>query len=119
MRKVGDARRREQRARKTKKGAVPCNCRCQHASTVVSNCGRNEEVRTRAADLQHLNEGNAEIEIRLVTADQAEAVKDTDGYNGPHVQPRCHSNNVSSIEEAAKAREDLGRDGGNCKVITR
>ncbi len=56
------------------------------------------------AYLQHLDEGDTEVEIRHIAADQAKAIENTDGYNGPHVQRWRHSHHMSSVEVSAGTR---------------
>lgn len=107
---VAFERPREQRARNTKRGAVPLN---PNVSPPKLGCIRIGGLR----NLQHLDEGDAEIEIRQVAANQAKAVEDTDWYNGPHVQFWCHSHKVSSIENSAEAGKDLSCNGCESEVV--
>lgn len=49
--------------------------------------------------LEHLNEGNAEIEVRLVSTDQAQTEEEANWHYGTEVDTASHLNLLPSIEE--------------------
>jgi hypothetical protein len=60
--------------------------------------------------LEHLNKSHAQVQVGLVTADQAHAEEDTDGDNGPEVYAASHGHLLSRVEDGGEAGEDLGHD---------
>lgn len=69
--------------------------------------------------LEHLDEGDREVEVGQVTADQTQAEEDTNGHNGSQVYAARHLNRLSAIEHSRPAGHDLGNDGGKGEVVSR
>jgi hypothetical protein len=61
--------------------------------------------------LEHLDEGNAQVEVSQVTADQAQTEEETDWDNGAEIDTARHLNRLTTIEESCSASHDLGHDG--------
>ena len=62
-------------------------------------------------DLEHLDEGNTQVQVGLVTADQTQTEEQTDGDNGAEVYAAGHGDLLSRVEDGGKAGEELGHDG--------
>ena len=60
--------------------------------------------------LEHLNEGDAQVHIGEVAADETGAVKKADGDNGAQVKTTRHFNLVASIDEFGSPGQELGGD---------
>lgn len=69
--------------------------------------------------LEHLNEGNGEVEIGQVAADQTQAEEDTNGDDGSQVDATGHLNSLSAIEKSRPAGQNLRNNGGKGKVVSR
>jgi hypothetical protein len=61
--------------------------------------------------LEHLNEGDTEVQVCLVTADQTQTEEETYGHNGAQVDFAGHGHLLSRVEDGGEAGEDLGHDG--------
>ena len=66
------------------------------------------------AYLDHLDEGDREVEVGEVTADERQREEDTNGNNGSKVDSAVHGNLLSGIQDCGETSEDLGADG--CKT---
>ena len=60
--------------------------------------------------LEHLDEGDAQVQIGQVAADETSAVEQSDRYDGAQVQAARHLHLVSAIEQAGGPRQDLRGD---------
>lgn len=63
------------------------------------------------AYLEHLNEGDAEVHVREVAADQTQTKEESNGDNSPEVDTTSHRNGVSRVQQVRATRNDLGHDG--------
>jgi hypothetical protein len=61
--------------------------------------------------LEHLNEGDTEVQVCLVTADQTQTEEETYGHNGAQVDFAGHGHLLSRVEDGGEPGEDLGHDG--------
>lgn len=68
--------------------------------------------------LEHLNESNAKIEVRLIAADQAGTVEETYGDYGPEIDSASHLHFITAIEEGGGPGEDLGHHCGEEEMPT-
>ena len=66
--------------------------------------------------LEHLDEGDAEVEVDHVAAHEAGAVEQADGQDGAQVEPARHLDVLAPVEQGGGARQDLGRGGGEDEV---
>lgn len=62
--------------------------------------------------LEHLDEGNAQVQVSLVAADQAQTEEDANWDNGTEIDATCHGHLLSRIKYGGEAREELRHDGG-------
>ncbi len=62
-------------------------------------------------NLEHLDEGNAEVEVGQVAADQAQAKEEADRDNGAEVDAARHLDRLPTIKERRVAGEELCHDG--------
>lgn len=62
--------------------------------------------------LEHLDEGNTQIEIGLVATDQTEGEEEADGDDGAEVDAAGHLDLLATIEQAGGPGEDLGHERG-------
>jgi hypothetical protein len=62
--------------------------------------------------LEHLDESHTEVEVRLVTADQAGAEEEADGHNSAEVYAARHGDLFPRVEDGGEAGEELGHEGG-------
>ena len=69
-------------------------------------------------DLEHLDEGNAEIEIGEVAADQTQAEEETDRDNGAQIDLASHLNRLPAIEQCGIPSKDLGHDSRENQMIS-
>ena len=69
-------------------------------------------MRGAATYLEHLDKGDTEVEIGLVTADQTHAEEDADRDNRSQINTARHGHLLSRVEDGGEAGEDLGHDGG-------
>lgn len=60
--------------------------------------------------LQHLDEGNAQIQISHVTADQTQTEHQADGDDSAEVDTARHLDRLAAVEEVGGAGQDLGHD---------
>jgi hypothetical protein len=67
--------------------------------------------------LEHLDKGNAEVQVGQVTADQTQAEEDTNGHNGTQVDTARHLHGLATIEQRGVAGHELGSDGGKGQVV--
>jgi hypothetical protein len=79
---------------------------------------RGQEDGHGGGGLEHLDEGDAQIEIDHVAAHQAGAVQQADGHNGAQVGAPRHLDVLAAVEELGRPRQDLGRDGSEDEVPT-
>ena len=70
-----------------------------------------------SAYLEHLDEGNTEVQVGQVTTDQTQAEEDTDGNDGTEVDPAGHLDGLSSIEQSGVSGQQLCRDGREGQVV--
>ena len=68
--------------------------------------------------LEHLDEGNTEVQVGQVTANQTQAEEDTNGDDGTEVDPAGHLDGLSSIEPSGVSGEQLRRDSREGQVIS-
>lgn len=61
--------------------------------------------------LEHLDKGDTQVQVCLVTADQAHAEEDADGDDGSQVYASGHGHLFPRVEDGGEAGEDLGHDG--------
>lgn len=76
-----------------------------------------DENSNRSSGLEHLDEGNREVEICQVSADQTQTEKDTNGDDSAHVDARRHLDGLSAIKEVSPSGEDLGDNGRKGQVV--
>ena len=62
------------------------------------------------AYLKHLDEGNREVEVSQVTADQGQREHDTDGHDRAEVDLAVHRNLLPRVEDIREACEQLGHE---------
>lgn len=67
--------------------------------------------------LEHLDEGDAQVQVSQVAADQAQAEKQTDRDDGPQVHPARHLHGLAPIEESSVAGQQLCHDGRESQVV--
>ncbi len=58
--------------------------------------------------LEHLDECHTEVEVALVTADQAGAEENSDWNDSSEIDAGCHPDCFSAIEERCGPCQDLG-----------
>ena len=68
------------------------------------------------AYLEHLDKGDTEVEVGLVTADQAQTEEETDGDNGAEVDASVHGHLLARVEDGGEAGQDLRHDGRKDEV---
>ena len=73
-------------------------------------CGSSVTALVRT-HLEHLDEGDTEVQVCLVTADQTQTEEETNGHNGAQVDFAGHGHFLSRVEDGGEAGEDLGHDG--------
>ena len=61
--------------------------------------------------LNHLNEGDGEVEVGEVTANERQREEDTNGNNGSKVDSAVHGDLLPRIQDCGETSEDLGADG--------
>ena len=59
------------------------------------------------AYLEHLNECDAEVQVRQVSAYKTKTVNYPDGKDSPYIHARVHANILSAIEESRRSSHDL------------
>lgn len=67
-------------------------------------------------NLEHLNEGYAEVKVGQVSADQAQAEEETNGQDGAEVDAPSHGNGMPGVENLCEAGHDLSHDGCECEM---
>ena len=63
------------------------------------------------AHLEHLDEGDTEVQVCLVTADQTQTEEETNWHDRTEVHLASHGHLLSRVEDGGEAGEDLGHDG--------
>lgn len=71
----------------------------------------------RGGGLEHLDEGDTEVQVGQVAADQTQTEEDTDGHNGAQVDAARHLDSLATIEEVGVAGQDLRHDRGKGQVV--
>ena len=66
--------------------------------------------------LEHLDERDAEVQIRRIAANKAEAVEDTNWQDCTKVHSASHLDCFAAIEETSCPSQDLGHEGRNNKM---
>lgn len=74
---------------------------------------------TQWTNLEHLNEGNTEVEIGQVSADQAQAEEEANGHDSPEVDAPCHLDCLATVKESGVASKNLGHNGCKRQVVGR
>lgn len=69
------------------------------------------------AYLDHLNEGNTEVEVGQVAADKTKTEEDTDRDNSAQVNATGHFNRLAAIEEVGVTSHQLSSDGRKGQVV--
>lgn len=69
-----------------------------------------EENSHRGGGLEHLDKGNAQVEVGHVTANQAQTEHYTDRDDSAEVDTAGHLDLLAAIEDSSGASEDLGHD---------
>ncbi len=77
-----------------------------------------KQNRNGSGGLEHLNEGDAQVHVGEVAADETGTVKKADGHNGAQVKTTGHFNLVASIDELGSPGQDLGGDRREHKMPT-
>jgi hypothetical protein len=67
--------------------------------------------------LEHLDEGNTEIKVGQVSADQTQAEEETDGDNSTQVHAASHLNRLAAIEQGGVASQQLSCNGGKSEMV--
>jgi hypothetical protein len=70
----------------------------------------------RETNLEHLNEGDAEVQVGKIAADQAQAEEEANGDNGAQVDAPCHLDRFPAIEQCCVPGEKLCHDGRKGQV---
>lgn len=94
------------------------------ATGVVAYTGRKQLVLELAVAckfaentyLQHLDEGNAQVQICHVTADQTQTEHQTNGDNCAEVDTARHLDRLAAVENGGEAGQKLGHDGRKGQV---
>lgn len=73
----------------------------------------------RRGGLEHLDEGNRQVEVGQVAADKTQAEEDTNWHDGSQVHATRHLNRLSAIEHRRPAGHDLGDNRGKGQVVGR
>lgn len=69
--------------------------------------------------LEHLDEGNAEVQVRDVSADEAQAEEDADRDDSPQIDAPRHLDRLTSVNKASIASHELRHDGCEDLVVRR
>ena len=75
------------------------------------------ETQRVSTHLEHLNEGDTEVQICQVAADQAEREEEADRDNSAQVDAASHLNSLATVEERGVPGEDLGHDCSKGEMI--
>lgn len=68
------------------------------------------------AHLEHLDEGDGEVEVGDVAANERQREHDTNGDNGAQVDLTGHGNLLARVEDCGEAGEDLGHQSRKAQV---
>lgn len=68
-------------------------------------------------NLKHLDEGNAEVKICEIAADQAQAEEEANRDNRTEVDTASHLDGFSPVKVGRVSGENLGHDGRKAQVI--
>ena len=74
-------------------------------------------MRIFGTNLEHLDEGNAEIEVGEVAADQAQAEEEADRDNRAKIDLASHLNRLPAIEQCSVPSKDLGHNSREDQVV--
>lgn len=66
--------------------------------------------------LQHLDEGNTQVEISHVTADQTQTEHKTDGNDSAKVDTAGHLDGLAAVQNVGGTGKDLGHNGREGQV---
>ena len=69
--------------------------------------------------LEHLNKSNAEIQIRLVSADQAQTEKEANGNNRAQVYSSRHFDRLPPVQQSGCSSHNLRHQGCECQMPCR
>lgn len=94
-------------------GDVGQNLHVGRGHTHTPGC---EENSHGGCGLEHLDEGNAEVEVGHVTANQAQTEHYTDRDDSAEVDTAGHLDLLTAVEDSSGASEDLGHDGSEGQV---
>jgi hypothetical protein len=78
-----------------------------------------EKDSNRCGSLEHLNEGNTEVQIGQVAADQTQTEEYTDRHNSAQIDTASHLDSLAAVKEVSVASENLGHDRGERQVVRR
>lgn len=92
-------------ARRTATGVVAC--------WSVSDCPQGS---VSLAYLEHLDKGDAEVEVCQVTADERQGEHEANGDNGAQVDPAGHGDLFPRVEHGGEAGHELGHEGGEAEM---
>lgn len=67
--------------------------------------------------LEHLDKGDGEVQVGEVAADETRAEEDANGDNSTQVDPACHLDRSTAVEQCGEPCHDLGHDSGKDKVV--
>lgn len=68
--------------------------------------------------LEHLNQGNTEVEICLVAANKTDAVEDSDGDNCADIGANVHVDISAAVKETCGPSQNLRDDTGEQEMPT-
>ena len=60
--------------------------------------------------LKHLDEGNAQVQISHITADQTQTEHQANGNNRAEVDTASHLDGLAAIQDGGEAGQELGHD---------
>ena len=66
--------------------------------------------------LEHLDEGNREIEVCHVSANKTQTEEDTNGHDGSQVDAASHLDILTAVQDIGGASENLGHEGSKGQV---
>lgn len=73
---------------------------------------RSDEHSNRCGGFEHLNEGDGEVEVGQVTADQRQREHEANGYNGSKIDSAGHGDLLARVQHVGCPRQDLGHERG-------
>lgn len=88
--------------------------RLRHSHTPAA-----EEHGDRRGSLEHLDEGDAQVQVGQIATDQAQAEEQSNWDNGPQVDPSRHLDRLAPIEEGGVASQKLCHDRREGQVVAR